>query len=271
MENVREAYAQRYRMIPYLYSLMYEAYKNGKPAMRPLFLEFPNDINCYNDKNLTFMFGSSVLVANVFEKGATTRTVYLPAGEKWFDMNDNMKEYEGGQTIEIPVDLSSIPMFLRGSAIFITTEDIHNAANDVMHNLDILIGAEKDSSFILYDDDGCTNDFENGIFSKTTIEVKSGDKKVISFSREGNYQDTIKKLNLKVVSKEKGAYWVTVDGEKIPQFLTKENWEESRAGWYYNLSDRTVMVKCDKPNKDKFDIVVSCEKFDLIGMVADEE
>ncbi|MDF2544663.1 MAG: hypothetical protein K0S47_4381, partial [Herbinix sp.] len=32
---------------------------------------------------------------------------------------------------------------------------------------------------------------------------------------------------------------------------------------------RTVMIKCPKPKKDKFDIVISCEKFDLIGMNED--
>ena len=46
---VQEAYAQRYRMIPYLYSLMREAHENGMPVMRPLFLEFPEDKNCYTD------------------------------------------------------------------------------------------------------------------------------------------------------------------------------------------------------------------------------
>lgn len=271
LEDIRAAYAQRYRMIPYLYSLMRESHENGTPAMRPLFLEFPDDINCYNDKNLTFMFGSSVLVANVVEKGAKIRTIYLPAGEKWFDMNDNMKEYEGGQTIELAVDLSSNPMFLRGAAIFTTTEDVHHIAKDVMRQLDILIGAERDSSFVFYDDDGHTEDFEKGVFSRTTISVKAGERKVISFNKEGSYQDTVEKLNLIIVSKEKGAYWVTVDGKQIPRFIVKDSWDEASEGWYYNLSDRTIMVKCDKPNKDQFEIIVSCEKFDLIGMVLDEE
>ena len=38
---VQEAYAQRYRMTPYLYSVMRESHENGMPVMRPLFLEFP--------------------------------------------------------------------------------------------------------------------------------------------------------------------------------------------------------------------------------------
>ena len=105
LPQVRAAYALRYRLLPYLYSLMYEASRTGMPVMRPLFLEFPQDVKCYTDQNLTFMFGPSLLVANVVEKGAAERTVYLPAGTKWYDMNDFMREYEGGQTITVPVTL----------------------------------------------------------------------------------------------------------------------------------------------------------------------
>ena len=264
---VREAYALRYRMLPYLYSLMYEASQNGMPAMRPLFLEFPEDVNCYSDKNLSFMFGPAVLVANVVEKGAKSRTVYLPAGCKWYDMNDNFKEYAGGQTIEVPVTLGSIPMFLRGSAIFITSEDVKHILSDTMKQLDLTIGAEGDSSFVFYDDDGHTQDYKKGVYARTTISVKAGDRKVISFHKEGSYPGTVKKLTLKVISKEKGAFWVTVDGKPITRYIVRDNWEEANEGWYYNLSDRTIWVKCDKPEKDDFEIVVSTEKFDLIGMV----
>jgi alpha-glucosidase len=264
---VRDAYALRYRMLPYLYSLMYEASTSGIPVMRPLFLEFPDDIACYNDKNLTFMFGSSVLVANVVEKGAKTRTIYLPKGCKWYDMNNNFKEYQGGQTIEIPVTLGSIPMFLRGSAIFITSEDVKHILADTMKQLDLLISAEGDSEFLFYDDDGHTEDFKRGVYSKTSISVKAGEQTVISFNKEGGYADTVEKLTLKLVSKAKGAFWVTVDGKQITRYIVRDNWEEAEEGWYYNLSDRTVWVKCAKPRKNNFDIVISTEKFDLIGMV----
>jgi len=264
---IREAYALRYRMLPYLYSLMYEAYQSGMPAMRPLFLEFPDDAACYTDQNLTFMFGPSVLVANVVEKGAGSRTVYLPSGTAWYDMNDSLRRYEGGQTIEVPVDLGSIPMFLRGSAIYVTSEDVKHILSDTMRRLDLTVCADADSAFVLYDDDGHTRDFEKDVYEKTTITVKSGERKVISFHKEGSYPGAVERLTLKVVSKMKGAFWVTVDGAKIPRYIVRDNWEDAESGWYYHLSDRTIWVKCPKPKKDCFDIVVSTEKFDLIGMV----
>lgn len=271
---VKEAYAKRYRLIPYLYSLMRESHVNGMPIMRPLFLEFPEDLNCYRDKNLTFMFGPSVLVASVVEKGAALRTIYLPAGSPkgssgktvWYDLNDNMKAYEGGQTIELPVTLGSIPMFLRDSAVYITSEDIKLITRDTLKTLDILVSCADDITFTYYDDDGWSKKYEKGIYAATEISVKSGDRLVIAFNKTGDYEETWEYLNLNVVSRDKGAYWVTADSRPIPRFLTKDNFDESAEGWYYNMSNRVIMVKCRKPQKNNFEIVVSCEKFDLIGM-----
>ena len=263
---IQKAFELRYKMLPYIYSLMYEASVDGMPAMRPLFLEFPEDKNCLTDKNLTFMFGPSILVANVLDDGVKTRNIYLPAGVKWYDMNDNFKCYEGGQNIEIPVTLESIPMFLRGNAIFMTSDDVKHIVFDELKQLDLLISADNDCSFVFYDDDGHTQNYKRGEFSKITISVSSGERKIISFNQEGSYPCTIKNFTMKVLSKEKGAFWVTVDGKKISRFLVRDNWDEAEEGWYYNLSDRTVLIKFPKPEKFNFDVVISTEKFDLIGM-----
>ncbi len=267
---VRAAYHLRYRMFPYLYSLMAEAHETGMPVMRPLFLEFPEDKRCYTDESLSFMYGSSILVANVLEKGAVTRKLYLPKGAVWYDMNDNLKAYEGGQEIEIPVDASSIPMFLRGNGIFTTTEDVKHILRDTMKHLDILVGGESDAAFTFYDDDGHTEDFEKGIFAKTEITVKAGDRTKIGFRKEGEYPSSLETMMIKLVSKEKGAYWATLDGEKIPRFIIRDAYDAAESGWYYNMSDRTIWVKFPVPKKDDFEVVISKEKFDLIGMTEDE-
>lgn len=263
---VRKAYHQRYRMLPYLYSLMYEAHVKAKPIMRPLFFEFQDDIECYGDKHLTFMFGPSILVANVLEKGAKTRKLYLPKGCIWYQMDNFMKPYEGGQEIEIDVTLDSIPMFLRGNGIFVTNEEVTHISSHTMRSLDLTISADKDCEFDFYDDDGMTKDFEHGVYEKTTIKVSGGARKRISFTQEGTFESTIKTMTIKLVSKEKGAYWVSVDGERIERFLDRGRWEEAARGWYYNLSDRTMLVKYPKPNKRNYEVVISCEKFDLIGI-----
>ena len=266
---IREAYKLRYRLLPTLYSLMYEANQDGLPAWRPLFLEFPDDPACYTDQSLTFMFGPGLLVANVLEKGATTRTLYLPAGCTWYDMNDDLKAYEGGQTITVPVDLSSIPMFLRGSAIVASSEDVKHILRDTMHQLDLLIAAEEDVSFTLYDDDGHTEDYKRGVYARTTIDVKAGDRTTIRFATEGDYASPVERMTVKLVSKKKGAYWAAIDGEKLPQYIVRDVWEAADAGWYYHLSDRTIWVKFAKPAKKDFTLTISTEKFDLIGMAED--
>lgn len=269
---VREAYALRYRMLPYLYSLMYEANQDGMPAMRPLFLEFPDDPATYTDQNLTFLYGKSVLVANVVEKGATTRTIYLPAGCKWYDMSDNLKEYAGGQTITVPVGPGSIPMFLRGSAIFVTSEDVKKILRDTTRQLDFLVAAESDSSFVLYDDDGHTEDYHSGVYAKTEITVTAGDRTRIHFATTGSYESPVERMTIKLVSKAKGALWAAVDGVQLPQYLVRDGWEQAESGWYYHLSDRTIWVKFPKTAaKDfkNFEVTISSEKFDLIGMAED--
>lgn len=268
---IRAAYALRYRMLPYLYSLMYEANQDGMPAMRPLFLEFPDDPACYSDQNLTFMFGPAVLVANVVEKGAKTRKIYLPAGTTWYDMNDNLCPYAGGQTIEVPVDLGSIPMFLRGSGIFVTSEDVKHIESDTLRHLDLLIAAETDTSFVLYDDDGHTEQYKQGNFSRTAITVTAGDRTTIAFRKTGSYADTVDSLTLRLVSKAKGAYWVTVDGKPVERTIVREAFDAADCAWYYNMSDRTIWVKYPKPAKDDYEVVISTEKFDLVGMVKPEE
>ena len=62
---------------------------------------------------------------------------------------------------------------------------------------------------------------------------------------------------------------VTVDGKPITRYIVRDAWEEAESGWYYNLSDRTIWLKTPKPKKNDFDIVISTEKFDLIGMAED--
>ncbi|MFR8337680.1 MAG: TIM-barrel domain-containing protein [Eisenbergiella massiliensis] len=74
---IRSAILLRYRLFPYLSSLMERAHTTGLPIMEPMCYAFQNDPACYED-GINFMFGDSLLVANVVEKGAKSAASISP-------------------------------------------------------------------------------------------------------------------------------------------------------------------------------------------------
>ncbi|XP_026291972.1 lysosomal alpha-glucosidase [Frankliniella occidentalis] len=112
----RKALRIRYSLLPYLYSLFYDAHKRGTTVARPLFYEFPNDGNTHLLET-EFMWGSCILIVPVLDEGKTSVDGYFPAGI-WYDWNTNktvraLKPLT--QTINAPLDV--IPLFARGGCI----------------------------------------------------------------------------------------------------------------------------------------------------------
>lgn len=101
----------RDKMKPYLKKNMQEASESGCPVMRAMFLEFPDDKNCFDAED-QYMFGGDLIVAPVFCEGAAERSVYLPSDCTWVDVWSG-KEYCGGQTISACAPLNIIPLFAR--------------------------------------------------------------------------------------------------------------------------------------------------------------
>jgi len=264
--QVKEAYDLRYRLIAYLYSQMYNANQLGQPIMQPLFYEFEKDLECLKDQSMSFMLGGNVLVANVLEKGATTRKLYLPKGADWYHFNDYMTHYEGGQWIEIPVDKGSIPMFIRSNGCFYLNNQITNISKDVIDHLDLYIGGEvKDE--VIYEDDGVTNDYKSGDYCKTIVNVEDQALRKIAITKEGDYESEITSFVIHSLHPDKSAYWVTHNHEPIKRYLQIEEWEKAKEGWCYFGDENAVLVKIQN-TLENHEIIVSYEDFDLIGMDA---
>lgn len=267
-QYIRDAIKFRYRMIPYLYSLEYRAHKTGLPIMEPMFMIFQNDEKTYRE-GVDFMWGDHLMVANVVEKGATTRKVYLPKTEddreRFYDFYTR-EEYMPGQTVELPVDISSIPLFVKSGAIIPMAENqLYNLMRDEITGLHILFAPDIDSSFCIYDDDGKTNNYKDGEYLKTDISVRAGVKTYIRFTSEGNYESPVETMYLDVIHREKSPFYVEVEGRQIPHFLHRRQFEETEEGWYYSQTKKSVQVKYKNPKHDH-EVMISFEVFDMIGM-----
>ncbi|MBZ3887883.1 Neutral alpha-glucosidase AB, partial [Sciurus carolinensis] len=115
-EIIRDALGQRYSLLPFWYTLFYQAHREGFPVMRPLWVQYPQDVTTFSIDD-QFLLGDALLVHPVSDAGAHGVQVYLPGqGEVWYDIHSYQKHH-GPQTLYLPVTLSSIPVFQRGGTI----------------------------------------------------------------------------------------------------------------------------------------------------------
>ncbi|XP_060014913.1 neutral alpha-glucosidase AB isoform X3 [Lagenorhynchus albirostris] len=113
---IRDALGQRYSLLPFWYTLFYQAHREGIPIMRPLWVHYPQDVTTFSIDD-QFLLGDALLVHPVSDSEAHGVQVYLPGqGEVWYDVHSYQKHH-GPQTLYLPVTLSSIPVFQRGGTI----------------------------------------------------------------------------------------------------------------------------------------------------------
>ncbi|KAL2347613.1 hypothetical protein Fmac_001613 [Flemingia macrophylla] len=85
-ESARNALGIRYKLLPFLYTLNYEAHVSGAPIARPLFFSFPTYTDCYG-LSTQFLLGSSLMISPVLEQGKTQVNALFPPGS-WYSLLD---------------------------------------------------------------------------------------------------------------------------------------------------------------------------------------
>lgn len=157
----------RYRMMPYLYSAVRECTQSGIPLMRSLWLHYPDDPNAVN-RGDEYLWGRDILVAPVVEKGVAERKLYLPQGV-WHDFWTNEK-HEGGREITRPVDLGTIPLYVRAGGVIPMGPLKQYTGEKVDGPLEISVYPGANGSFLLYEDDGSSFEYRKGEWMGIQIE-----------------------------------------------------------------------------------------------------
>ncbi|KAL8035194.1 hypothetical protein ABFX02_12G081400 [Erythranthe guttata] len=87
--SARNALGMRYKLLPYLYTLSYEAHITGAPIARPLFFTFTNETKLYG-LSKQFLLGKSLMVSPVLHRNKTELKVLFPPGT-WYNLFDMTK------------------------------------------------------------------------------------------------------------------------------------------------------------------------------------
>lgn len=151
---IKQLIKDRYRWLPYNYTLAYENATKGYPLVRPLnFTEART--SAYDSIDDEFLWGGEVLVAPVMRQGAVSRKVTFPQG-KWVDFNYPYTRYEGGSTVDYPAPLEVLPLFVRvGAFIPMADYKMNNTGDYRADRFTVNYYPEEGvtSSFTMYDDD----------------------------------------------------------------------------------------------------------------------
>jgi alpha-glucosidase (family GH31 glycosyl hydrolase) len=176
IEPIAKRYDElRYQLMPYTYTLAWQARNTGMPLMRAMWLHYPNDEKV-KGMGTQYLWGRDLLIAPVFKKGAASWDVYLPKGD-WYDWWTNEKK-AGGQTITRPVDLTTMPMYVKAGAIIPFDPVRQFTAEQVSEPTTLKVFAGANGSFTLYDDDGISQDYLTAKGTQTDITWNDKEKKL---------------------------------------------------------------------------------------------
>jgi alpha-glucosidase len=245
VEAVRRRYIEdRYRLMPYLYTLAEENSRTGIPMMRPLFLEFPNatadrhpiDLDAPNQ----FMLGRSLLVAPaIYPDQPDVYTVTLPPGG-WYDFWSGEKLAAEARkavsvstgapigigallSLRIKPELNVLPVFVRGGSILPFAPLVQSTQEKPNGPLQLKVYPENQGEECvgsLYQDDGISFAYKENDFLRVKYDCESTVKglRLHIGAREGRFQPWWTEIEVTIFDWNSAPASVLYDGKPVSKF-----------------------------------------------------
>jgi alpha-glucosidase len=183
---IRDLIKFRYRLIPYLYDLLWRSHRDYTPIIRPTFYQFPEDERCYLE-NDDMMLGENLLVAAVVEPGKRARSVYLPTGRGWYDFWSG-DYYRGGQEVVLSAPWDRPPLLAgEGCAIPLNVAEQH-FLNRADQRGFCIFPPRADGQFesSCFEDDGESEGYRRGDYWTWQLQITASRSDVlVTIKRDG--------------------------------------------------------------------------------------
>ncbi|MFD1950776.1 TIM-barrel domain-containing protein [Sphingomonas arantia] len=173
----------RYRLMPYIYTVGADTWAKDGSIMRPMAADFPTDVGARKPTD-QYLFGDAFLVAPVTEYGARARPVYFPGTGRWYDFTTGTA-YRGGTTASVAAPFERMPLFVRAGAIVPMGPVTQYVDQDRAAPLTMAVYTGADGRFSLYEDDGTSQQYKQGAFSRIPIGYDDRTGAVTIGGREG--------------------------------------------------------------------------------------
>ena len=216
---IRDAIRLRYRLLPYFYTLLWQAHADDEPMLRPTFLDHEHDKNTFAETD-DFLMGRDLLVASVVDEGLRERNVYLPDnGIGWCDFYTG-EWFAGGQTITLDAPLDRLPLLVRaGAALPQSCRLAHvDASKDALRELHVYPApGQATSSGMLFEDDGESHRWEQNHALWLNWDICSDEQRInITLTQRGDFKPAWKTLD--IVLPEGETREVLVNGVKTKSY-----------------------------------------------------
>ncbi len=185
----------RYQLLPYIYSLFYEAASTGMPVARALPLAYPHDNTVYETAyEHQYLFGPSLLVIPVNSEQQYAQA-YLP-NHAWYNFY-NGQSHHGLQKVLCKAPLAELPVFVKAGAIIPmqgkAASTTHSAGSTLF--IHVWYGLNE-NHFVYYEDDGTTMDYQQSQYLKRTITFAPEQNHIILGQAEGHYTSKFTEIGL---------------------------------------------------------------------------
>jgi alpha-glucosidase len=259
----------RYRMLQIYYDAMYKCTQSGMPIVRPLFLNDPGDSGVYDYTvaSRQFYVGDDFLVAPVLDPHESTNpssdptvNLYLPNTSSWYAFKDNQAPLDGavpgGTSISYYAGLDLVPIYVRAGAILplVQLEQFVGQLPENPITFNFYPGPDRstaDNAYLLYEDDGVSMDFKNGVVRKSRVyqhTYQGQNNGVVREVRvehfEGTYSPPANYFYVAILGSITAPVSVKRDSTQIVQVDEPNSLESSTSdSWYWNQSIQIAFAK----------------------------
>lgn len=177
----------RYRLMPYFYSLAAKVHFDDYTMMRPMVMDFQNDLDAVKDIAYQFMCGPSFMINPVYTYKARSREVYFPKDNLWYDFFSGKLVSRGGETKTVSAPYSSIPVYVRAGSIVPVGEKMEYTQQKADEVIRLYVYEGKDGEFTLYEDEGTNYGYEAGRYANIRFSWDDAHRTLTIAQREGSF------------------------------------------------------------------------------------